>query len=78
MAFIQIVEFRTSRFDEGQKFVDEYRAATEGKRTTTRVRVGEDRDHPGHYGQGGAVQPEMYARRIEWLPYRERTSRMAH
>ena len=49
MPFIQIVEFRTSRFEEGQPYIDEYRKATEEKRTTTRVRVCEDRDQPGHY-----------------------------
>ena len=49
MSFIQIVEFRTSRFEEGQSHIDEYRKATEGKRTATRVRVCEDRDQPGRY-----------------------------
>jgi len=49
MAFIQIVEYRTSRFEEGQKFLDEYRSAAEGRSTATRVRVTEDRDEPGHY-----------------------------
>jgi hypothetical protein len=49
MSFIQIIEFRTSRFDEGAKYIDEYRAATEGKRTVGRVRVGQDRDDAGHY-----------------------------
>jgi hypothetical protein len=49
MAFIQIIEFETDRIDEGRKFVDEYRAATEGKRTATRGVLTEDRDNPGHY-----------------------------
>ena len=49
MPFIQIVEFRTSRFEDGQPYIDEYRKTTEGKRTTMRVRVCEDRDQPGHY-----------------------------
>jgi hypothetical protein len=49
MPFIQIVEFRTSRFEEGQSYIDEYRKATEGKRTATRARVCKDRDQPGHY-----------------------------
>lgn len=49
MSFIQIVEFRTSRLEEGQPYIDEYRKATEGKRTSARVRVCEDRDRPGHY-----------------------------
>ncbi len=49
MAFIQIIEFRTSRFDEGERYVEEYRKATEGKRTTQRVRVCQDRDDPDRY-----------------------------
>jgi len=49
MPFIQIVEFRTSRLGEGQSYIDEYRKATEGRRTATRVRLCEDRDQPGHY-----------------------------
>jgi quinol monooxygenase YgiN len=49
MAFIQIIEFRTSRFDEADAYVDEYRKTTEGKRTTKRVRVCQDRDNPGRY-----------------------------
>ncbi len=49
MSFIQIVEFRTSRLDEAQDHIDEYQKATEGKRTTRRVRVCRDRDHPGRY-----------------------------
>jgi hypothetical protein len=49
MAFIQIIEYRTSRFDEGEPYVEEYRKTTEGKRTTTRVRVCQDRDNAGHY-----------------------------
>jgi hypothetical protein len=49
MTFIQIVEYRTSRFDEGEPYVEEYRRTTEGKRTTTRVRICQDRDDPGHY-----------------------------
>jgi hypothetical protein len=49
VSFIQIIEFRTSRFDEGAKFIEEYRAATEGKRTVRRVRVGKDLDEAGRY-----------------------------
>ena len=49
MAFIQIMEFHTDRMDEGKKFVDEYRAKTEGRRTTQRTILCRDRDQPGHY-----------------------------
>ncbi len=47
--FIQIIEFETDRFDEGQKHVDEYRATTEGKRASGRAIVCKDRDKPNHY-----------------------------
>lgn len=49
MTFIQIIEYRTSRFDEGDQYVEEYQKATEGRRTAQRVRVGKDRDQPNHY-----------------------------
>ena len=49
MSFIQIIEFSTSRFEEGGQYIEEYRKATEGRRTTKRVRVGQDRDNPGRY-----------------------------
>ena len=47
--FVQIVEFRTSRFDEGQKIVDEWRAKTEGKRSSVRAMMLQDREDPSHY-----------------------------
>lgn len=46
MAFIQIVELRTSKFDEISKLEEEYRAATEGKRTTRRAIITRDRNDP--------------------------------
>ena len=48
MAFIQIIEFRSSKFDEMRKLGDEWEAATTD--TTARRRIlTEDRDNPGHY-----------------------------
>lgn len=47
--FIQIIDFNTSRFDEADEHVEEFRKATEGKRTAQRVRVCKDRDKAGHY-----------------------------
>ena len=44
MAFIQVIEMRTSRFDEIQKLEEEWRAATEGKRTLRRSVVARDRN----------------------------------
>lgn len=47
--FVQIIDFRTSRFEEGKAAVDEYRASTEGRRANTRAIMTQDRDEPGHY-----------------------------
>jgi quinol monooxygenase YgiN len=47
--FIQIIDFETDRIDEGQKYVDEYREATKGKRTARRGILAKDRDKPNHY-----------------------------
>ncbi len=47
--FIQIVEFTTTKFDEGSKLVDKFRAATEGKRTTRHAMTGKSRDQENRY-----------------------------
>jgi hypothetical protein len=47
--FVQVIEFQTSRFDEAQAAVHEYRASTKGRRTATRGVLAADRDNPGHY-----------------------------
>lgn len=49
MAFIQIIDFRTSRIDEGRDLVEEYRAKTEGRRTAGRAILCRDRDDPEHF-----------------------------
>ena len=51
MAFIQIIEFTTSRFDEMESLMDEWVTRTEGKRTTSRGTVTADRDRPNTYVQ---------------------------
>jgi hypothetical protein len=43
MAFVQIIECRTSEFEKIQRLEDEWRAATEGKRTLRRSIVARDR-----------------------------------
>ncbi|MGZ4676108.1 MAG: hypothetical protein ACXVJ7_17605 [Acidimicrobiia bacterium] len=47
--FVQIVECHTSRFDEIQKLEDEWRAATEGKRTLRRSIIARDRADENRY-----------------------------
>jgi hypothetical protein len=51
MAFIQIIEMKTSRIDEVMALVDDFREATEGKRTAVRATFTADRDNPGTYLQ---------------------------
>ena len=47
--FIQIIDFETDNFEEGRKYVEEYRERTKGKRTATQGILTKDRDNPGHY-----------------------------
>ena len=49
MEFIQILEFRTSKFDKVQAMDDEWRQATEGKRTLRRSIVCRDRNDKNRY-----------------------------
>jgi hypothetical protein len=49
MAFVQIIEFRSSRIDEMEEVVDEWETATEGKRTARRRILCQDRDSPDRY-----------------------------
>jgi hypothetical protein len=49
MSFVQIIECRTSRFEELMALEDEWRAATDGKRTLRRSIVGRDRNDPERY-----------------------------
>ena len=49
MGFVQIIEFRTSRMDEGRKYVEDWEKATEGKRTARRGFLCQDRNDPGRY-----------------------------
>jgi hypothetical protein len=49
MAFVQIIELRTSQVDEIQKLEAKWRAATEGKRTLQRAILTRDRSDPNRY-----------------------------
>ncbi len=49
--FVQIIDFTTSRFEEGDKLVDEYREKTKGKSTFVRATTLRDRDTPNRYLQ---------------------------
>jgi hypothetical protein len=47
--FVQIIEFTTSRFDEGQKLIEAYREKTKGRRAAGRGMTLRDRDNPNKY-----------------------------
>lgn len=49
MAFVQIIEIRTSQLDEIQKLEAKWRAATEGKRTLRRSLLTRDRNDPNRH-----------------------------
>ena len=49
MAFIQIIDFNSSRLEEGMVHVDAWDKATEGKRTVRRSVLCRDRNDPNHY-----------------------------
>jgi hypothetical protein len=51
MSFIQLIEFTTSRPDEVQGLVDEWREKTTGRRTAMRGTFTQDRDRPNVFVQ---------------------------
>jgi hypothetical protein len=49
MAFIQVIEFRTSEYDQIRALDDEWERATEGTRTARRSIVTRDRNDPDRH-----------------------------
>ena len=49
MAFVQIIDYRSSRYDEIQALDEEWEAAAGADSTVRRVVVGRDRNDPNHY-----------------------------
>jgi len=49
MAFVQIIEYTTKKPDEIKRIDEEWAAATEGRRTATRVLTCRDRSNPDRY-----------------------------
>ena len=47
--FVQIIQYKTSKYDEMQKLIDKFREDTAGKRTTTRGMTCRDRDNAGTF-----------------------------
>src|SRR4051794_1145247 len=49
MPFIQVIEYRTSRWDEMQELLTQYRKDTEGRRTAEKTTICVDRSAPGRF-----------------------------
>jgi len=47
--FVQIIQYKTSKYDDMKKVIDKFREETAGKRTTTRAMVCRDRDNAGQF-----------------------------
>jgi quinol monooxygenase YgiN len=51
MAFVQVIEVTTTKVPEIEQLMNEWLAATEGRRTTHRSVLAKDRDRPDTYVQ---------------------------
>ncbi|MEU6644779.1 hypothetical protein ABZ863_19785 [Saccharomonospora sp. NPDC046836] len=49
MTFMQVIEFKTSRYNDVNELVNGWMRETEGKRTATHAVMTSDRDRPGSY-----------------------------
>lgn len=49
MTFIQVIDYETDRGGEIEGLLDEWRTATEGRRSTVSAVTCRDRDRPDHY-----------------------------
>lgn len=49
MTFVQLIDCRTSRFDEMNRLLDEWVEQTKGKRTATHDVIGKDRSDASHF-----------------------------
>ncbi|MFJ4689818.1 ester cyclase [Streptomyces sp. NPDC088766] len=49
MTFVQLIDCRTSRFDEMNRLMDTWVEQTKGKRTATHAMVGKDRSDASHF-----------------------------
>ena len=63
MPFVQIIEFTSTRIDEMKQLLEDFRAATEGRRTVVRATMTADRD-----------QPDRYVNIVEFASYEEAMS----
>ena len=49
MTFVQLIDCKTSKYDDMNRLMDTWVEATQGKRTATHAVVGKDRSGDGHY-----------------------------
>ena len=49
MTFIQVIDYETDRGEEIEALLEEWRTATEGRRSTALSVTSRDRDRPDHY-----------------------------
>lgn len=49
MSFVQIIDFATERFEEAEALMEEWIAATAGRRSAQRGLLGRERQHPDRY-----------------------------
>ncbi|MFG2295123.1 ester cyclase [Streptomyces sp. NPDC048603] len=49
MTFVQIIDYKTSRYDDLSDLMDRYVAQSQGKRTVTHSMIGQDREDAEHY-----------------------------
>ncbi|MDQ6850285.1 MAG: hypothetical protein M3070_10040 [Actinomycetota bacterium] len=49
MTFIQVIDYTTDRGEEIERVLDQWREATDGRRSTASAITCRDRDRPDHY-----------------------------
>ncbi|MEU4210104.1 ester cyclase [Streptomyces sp. NPDC026206] len=63
MTFVQVIDCKTSRYDDMNRLMDSWIAATEGKRTATHSIVGRDHTDSDHYVE--IIEFPSYAKAME-------------
>lgn len=72
MTFVQLIDCRTSRFDEMDRLMDTWVEQTKGKRTATHAVVGKDRSDASHFVEIVEFPSYEEAMRNSGLPETER------
>ncbi|MEV8535981.1 ester cyclase [Streptomyces sp. NPDC051211] len=49
MTFVQIIDYKTSRYDDLNRLMDQYVEQSQGRRTVTHSLIGKDREDADHY-----------------------------